>query len=82
MSDEVIARLESIIATEVNPDRQAKAYAALTLAHVLAPEWKHVVTVKDGKTVKHETVVRAAGMTFGPRDGLERRLATYLAELQ
>jgi len=78
-----IPMLEGILDTEVDPDRRARAYAALTISCLLAPSWTHVVAKKDskGRTVGHETVVRLAGQLVGDRANLERRLDELLTSL-
>jgi hypothetical protein len=61
----------------------AKAYAALTLARILEPEWTHMVTRKVSKDeVVHETVIKPAGQTVGSREELQARLDALLLELQ
>lgn len=76
--------LEGIIDGTPDPERRATAYAALTLTRILAPEWTHVVVVRGpGKgEVRHETVKKPAGQTFGPREELQARLDALLTELR
>jgi hypothetical protein len=75
--------LETIIDTGPEADR-ATAYAALTLTRLLAPEWTHVVVVRGpGKgQVRHETIKKPAGQTFGTRECLQKRLNALLEELR
>jgi len=70
--------LESLVAAAPDPRRRATAYAALTLTRILAPEWRHVIRVKDATPI---TVDKPAGETVGDRAGLEERLAVLLDEL-
>lgn len=74
--------LETIIRETDDPDRRGTAMAALTLTRLLAPEWTHVVTVKDGKETRHETVTKPAGKMWGDREMLQKRLDALLAELR
>lgn len=59
--------------------RRATAYAALTLSRVLASEWTHVLRDKSGACA---AVVKPAGILFGERAELERRLARLAWELR
>lgn len=74
-------KLEEIIASD-DTQHQATAYAALTLARLLAPQWTHVVTVREkGQEPRHERVQKPAGQTVGDRAGLVFRLTILLHEL-
>lgn len=76
-------QMENLIADpETTAERRAKAYSALTLTKVLAPQWTHVhvTKVKNGPD-QHERVDRPAGATFGPRHVLEARLTQLITEL-
>jgi hypothetical protein len=76
-------QMENIISNPETPaERRAKAYAALTLTKVLAPQWVHVqVTKAKNGPDKHERVAGPAGTTFGPRSVLEARLTQLITEL-
>lgn len=75
--------LEVLVSSTPDLGRRATAYAALTLARILAPEWLHVVAVRDSskKIVSHESITKPAGETVGDRAGLEARFETLLDEL-
>jgi hypothetical protein len=77
-----VEELDGILREEADPQRRATAWAALTLTRILAPEWTHVILIKDGKSARHETVSKPAGQTFGEREGLEQRLANLCWELR
>ena len=75
--------LETLINETSDPNRRATAMAALNLTRVLAPEWTHVVTVKEkGQEPRHETVAKPAGQLSGDREALQRRLDVLVAELR
>jgi hypothetical protein len=77
-----IEELEAILREEGNPDRRATAYAALTLTRLLDVNWTHVVPVKDGKTVRYETVTKPAGEIFGDREEIRQHLSKLCWELR
>ncbi len=76
-------RLEEIVNKTEDPDRRARAFAALTLSRVLAPMWTHVVATRDakGRPNGYETVKKPAGTLMGDRAALESRLEALLADL-
>lgn len=75
--------LEALVSFAPDPGRRTTAYAALTLARILAPEWTHVIAVRDStkKIVKHESITKPAGETVGDRAGLVARLEALVDEL-
>jgi len=68
---------------EARAGKDPRAYAALTLYRVLAPEWTHVVVKRDekGRAIGHETVKKPAGVLFGNRAEVEARYLALIAEL-
>jgi hypothetical protein len=62
-------QLIKIIDTDLNWERRAQAYAALTYWTLLQPYWTHVVRDHDAKKACHyKDVQRQAGMLFSDGD--------------
>lgn len=74
--------LEALVSSTPDLQRRATAYAALTLARILAPEWTHIIAVRDAKKiVGYEFITKPAGETVGDRAGLVARLEVLVDEL-
>ena len=82
MNPPITMQLTVIIDTDYRPDVRALAFGALTLVRVLAPTWRHVVTIKaKGQPDRQETIDRPAGTLVGDRAALQARLDATLTVL-